>query len=71
MITKNNKPHGSIWEETASRTAANRLQGDIFSEVVVIGGGLTGLSAALELAKRGKQVCRDRGGKYRVWRLGS
>ncbi len=56
MTMNPDKPHGSIWEETAARLAADCLREDASSEVVVIGGGLTGLSAALHLAKRGKAV---------------
>jgi glycine/D-amino acid oxidase-like deaminating enzyme len=56
MTVNSNKPHGSIWEESATRSVADSLREDTDAEVVVIGGGLTGLSAALHLAQRGKSV---------------
>ena len=56
MTMKIEKPHGSIWEETAGRTPADSLRENRSSDVVVIGGGLTGLSAALHLVQRGKTV---------------
>jgi gamma-glutamylputrescine oxidase len=47
----------SYYEATASRTvAAPRLQGPISADATVVGGGLAGLSAALELRKRGLSV---------------
>jgi len=47
----------SWYAETASRRQDHRaLQGEIRAEVAIVGGGLAGLSAALELAQRGRQV---------------
>ena len=47
----------SWYAETASRRQDHRaLQGEVRAEVAIVGGGLAGLSAALELAQRGWQV---------------
>ncbi|MGL4190818.1 MAG: NAD(P)/FAD-dependent oxidoreductase [Sphaerotilus sulfidivorans] len=47
----------SWYAETASRRQDHRaLQGEVRAEVAIVGGGLAGLSAALELAQRGRQV---------------
>jgi glycine/D-amino acid oxidase-like deaminating enzyme len=48
-------PHPpSLWAETAPpRPPAASLEGDLEADAVVIGGGFTGLSAALHLARRG------------------
>ena len=56
MTMNSDKPHGSIWEESASRSGADCLRENANADVVVIGGGLTGLCAALNLAKRCKSV---------------
>lgn len=48
---------GSIWAAvTPSRETAPALEGETQADVVVIGGGFSGLSTALHLAKRGRQV---------------
>lgn len=47
----------SIWADvTPARTPAPPLEGEKQAEVIVIGGGFSGLSTALHLAKRGRQV---------------
>jgi len=47
----------SIWAATApARTQAKPLTNDAEADVAIVGGGFTGLSAALHLAKRGKRV---------------
>ncbi len=51
------QPANSIWEFTSPpRTASPSLTTSGRADVVVIGGGLTGLSAALTLARAGRQV---------------
>ncbi|MDE2385254.1 MAG: FAD-binding oxidoreductase [Alphaproteobacteria bacterium] len=50
-------PSKSYYQATANRVVkTNALQGDTNADVVVIGAGYTGLSAALELAKAGYKV---------------
>ncbi|WP_157961956.1 NAD(P)/FAD-dependent oxidoreductase [Acuticoccus kandeliae] len=47
----------SFWHATATGTvSAARLHGDLAVDVAVIGGGITGLSAALHLAEAGASV---------------
>lgn len=49
--------HNNLWEETTKITFRNRvLREDITAEVVIIGGGYTGLSAALHIAQKGVDV---------------
>lgn len=51
------KPAPSIWEATSpARATRPALKGSIKANIVVIGGGLTGLSAALHLARKGHAV---------------
>ena len=47
-------PESSLWEVTQgnSKPVTQKLDGDCCSEVAIIGGGYTGLSAAYHLAKR-------------------
>ncbi|RTL83012.1 MAG: FAD-dependent oxidoreductase [Hyphomicrobiales bacterium] len=50
----------SIWG--ASALTADKLQGDIETEIAIIGSGVAGMSVAYELASAGRQVCvLDRG----------
>lgn len=52
----NDRSHG-LWEKTAPAPATcPTLQGDLRTDVAVIGGGYTGLSAALHLAEAGIAV---------------
>ncbi|RAP42304.1 oxidoreductase [Rhodovulum viride] len=47
----------SLWADTApARTPAPPLSGSVEADTVIIGGGFTGLSAALHLAREGKRV---------------
>jgi glycine/D-amino acid oxidase-like deaminating enzyme/nitrite reductase/ring-hydroxylating ferredoxin subunit len=48
----------SIWESTAAEPIRSfqALEGDITADVVIIGGGITGLTAAMLLSKTGKKV---------------
>ncbi len=61
MIPKTSKPAEdalSIWcAVSPARTAGGPLEGSCSTDVVVVGGGFTGLSAALHLAKSGCKVC--------------
>ncbi|MGE0717740.1 MAG: NAD(P)/FAD-dependent oxidoreductase [Alphaproteobacteria bacterium] len=48
----------SLWAATARPpVAAPPLRGEEEADVAIVGGGFTGLSAALHLAERGKAVC--------------
>lgn len=46
----------SIWRRKASQTYFPTLQEEITTEVVVIGGGITGVTLALNLAEQGRSV---------------
>lgn len=47
----------SLWAATAAPAPAYaRLRGDLAGDVAIVGGGYTGLSAALHLAKAGRKV---------------
>jgi glycine/D-amino acid oxidase-like deaminating enzyme/nitrite reductase/ring-hydroxylating ferredoxin subunit len=46
----------SLWIETADRSPRAALTGDVHADVCVVGAGITGLSAALELARAGASV---------------
>ena len=47
----------NLYRETAGLDAATSpLEGDVRADVVVVGGGFTGLSTALHLAERGAGV---------------
>lgn len=50
--------HAPSWyaASVAEQPVSAPLQGDLDADVVVLGGGLTGLSAALELAEAGRRV---------------
>ena len=65
-------PGLSWYEDTAGpRPEYPRLDGDRRADVVIIGGGFTGLSAAAHLAKSGRRCRADRGASLRRRRLGT
>jgi gamma-glutamylputrescine oxidase len=56
-MTAHHHPLGSYYAATANDfIALHPLKGDVIADVCVIGGGFTGLSAALHLAERGYKV---------------
>jgi len=55
-IENTGHPPDSYYAATAALPACPRLEGVHHSEVAIIGGGFTGLGAALELARQGKAV---------------
>src|SRR5688572_8921419 len=61
----NNKPpdpkitsgkHFSYWTESATKTELNPLHENLETDVVIVGGGLAGISVAYCLSKSGKRV---------------
>ena len=46
------RPEACYWDDTVTPPQAPPLAGDTVADVAVIGGGFTGLNAALELADR-------------------
>lgn len=46
----------SLWRATAPPTGFGMLQGDITCDVLIIGGGITGVTLALLLAEQGRQT---------------
>lgn len=61
MVPEASKPEAdplSVWQAVSPpRRPGGPLKGAVSGEVVIIGGGFTGLSAALHLAKSGRKVC--------------
>ncbi|MAB17654.1 MAG: hypothetical protein CMN07_10950, partial [Roseobacter sp.] len=41
------------WDQTCAATDRSALEGDVSCDVAIVGGGFTGLSAALRLAEAG------------------
>ena len=57
LLNIDNKLTDSYYEASVKRSAASpALAGDLQVDVCVVGGGLAGISAALELAERGYSV---------------
>ena len=46
----------SVWRATAPETGYALLEGDVTADVLVIGGGITGVTLALLLAEQGRSV---------------
>jgi ribulose 1,5-bisphosphate synthetase/thiazole synthase len=46
----------SIWQGTSEETAFPILSGSVETDVIIVGGGITGITAAMLLAKWGKRV---------------
>ncbi|HUR79622.1 MAG TPA: FAD-dependent oxidoreductase [Thermoanaerobaculia bacterium] len=46
----------SLWEATASAPRYEPLRGDVRADVVIVGAGITGITAALLLAEKGRSV---------------
>lgn len=53
----------SIWLETSDGTNLPSLTDDISTDILVVGGGITGLTASFELAKTGAKVILIDGGR--------
>ncbi len=54
-MASNNRTHG-LWADTAiAKPQLTSIQGDLRTDVAIIGGGYTGLSAALHLSKAGRK----------------
>ena len=46
----------SVWRATAPQSGFGLLQGDINTDILIIGGGITGITLALLLAREGRSV---------------
>ncbi|WP_158861313.1 FAD-dependent oxidoreductase [Lunatibacter salilacus] len=51
-----NKNLGTVWGRDSEQPVFNSLNGDLEADVAIIGGGITGISAAYLLSKAGLQV---------------
>lgn len=48
--------HTSVWDETVGRPHLERLEGEVKTDVAIVGAGITGLTAAYLLKQAGKNV---------------
>jgi glycine/D-amino acid oxidase-like deaminating enzyme len=48
--------HTSIWVETGQSPSFPKLEADLETDVVIVGGGITGITTAYLLAKKGLKV---------------
>lgn len=53
----------SVWRGTASATDWPRLENEVTAEVAIVGGGITGVTAALLLAQAGRSVALVEAGR--------
>src|SRR5262245_6489699 len=54
LMTHNNSPTHGLWEATApAAPSTTTLDRDLHADVVILGAGFTGCSAALHLSQRG------------------
>ncbi len=51
-----NKNLGTVWGQDSQKPIFNALEGDLEADVVIVGGGITGISAAYVLSKVGLEV---------------
>lgn len=56
MGTHYTEPHPSLWMATSERTSYPPLEGELGVDVVVVGGGITGLTVAALLQRQGLEV---------------
>jgi heterodisulfide reductase subunit A-like polyferredoxin len=47
---------GTVWGRDAEKPVFNSLAGDLEADVAIVGGGITGISAAYTLSKAGMKV---------------
>ena len=56
MLDTSGEKHLSFWIDTTPRTDYPPMPGDVSADIAVIGGGITGLTAAVLLKRLGKTV---------------
>ncbi|HSI76671.1 MAG TPA: FAD-dependent oxidoreductase [Lunatimonas sp.] len=55
-MTTSKKNLGTVWGQDSQKPIFNDLKGDLEADVAIVGGGITGISAAYVLSKAGLQV---------------